>query len=347
MTLNQRLSAFIESGTALQSLPPAQAEVLAAQVAYENPWFTPANLGAALQGIRRMLQAEQLIELASRYNLQAPEVPKTIGVAAAGNFPFACFHDCLCVLLSGHNLLIKLSSSDSVLPKYVLGLLCETEPGFRERITFAERLNAADAYIATGSNNTARYFEYYFGSKPNIIRRNRNSAALLTGQETEAELQGLAHDMFRYFGRGCRSVSKIYVPRGYDFFALIQILAGYPGLSEHNKYLNNYDYNKALFLLDLVPFTDTGTLLIRESEALASAPAVLHYAYYQNPEALRLELEALRPHLQCVTASGTELWPEALPLGTAQSPDVWDYADGTDTLQFLTEGLHSAPIVAP
>ncbi len=335
MTTNERVAAFVALGERLAAISDEDFANLAIRVSIENRWFTAPNLRRAINGIAYMLHPAQLTELLAGHPIKPVDSPKKIGVVMAGNIPFAGFHDSLCVLLSGHVLMARLSASDKALPTYVLDLLCEIEPRMKELILISDRLNDAEAYIATGSDNTARYFEYYFRNKPHIIRHNRNSAAILTGKETELELTELADDIFAYFGLGCRNVTKLFVPAGYDFFPLLDSLAKYPSLNEHTKYMNNYEYHRALFMLNLAPYTDTGTLLVREAESLSSPPSVMHYGTYADAESLKAELEGLRPKLQCVVATGTSVWPEALPFGTAQLPNVWDFADGVDTLKFL------------
>lgn len=338
MTLNQRIAAFLALGNHLSNISDEHFQPLARQAAAQNAWFTPNNLMQAIEGIAFMLESDQMLDWIGQYQIKEKTNPLQIGVVMAGNIPFAGFHDSLCVLVSGHNLMARLSSSDTVLPTWVLGQLMNIEPRFRDKIKLVERVNAADAIIATGSDNSARYFKYYFGNKPHIIRHNRNSAAVLTGFETNKELEGIAQDIFIYFGLGCRSVSKLYVPVGYDFIPLLDVLAAWPGLNLHSKYFNNYEYNRAIYLINLVPHYDTGSLLVTENQTLTSPVAVLHYEYYPDFNFLKTELSENSKKLQAVVcADPNQLEGKVIP-GKSQWPQLWDYADGVDTLAFL-EGV--------
>ena len=244
------------------------------------------------------------------------------------------FHDLLCVILSGNKAVVKLSSHDTVLLPFMVQELTEIAPEIGEFISFTqERLTDFEAVIATGSNNTARYFEYYFAGKPHIIRRNRNSVAILTGKETPKELYRLGEDIFRYFGLGCRSVSKLFVPRDYDFAPFFEAIYPYHTLLDHQKYINNYDYNKAVYLMSLCPLLENGFLLLKEDEKYASPIATLFYERYDDLTILSQRLEKERELLQCVV--GSKEIPEAIPFGQTQVPSLTDYADGVDTLAFL------------
>ena len=337
MTHPERLAAFIRLGQHLAALTPAQLTDLAAHARNQNSWFDAPSVAAAIQGIAQLLAEEPLRHWAARY---APEPPaaRQIGVVMAGNIPLVGFHDALCVLLSGHRLLAKLSSDDTYLMTWILHTLCELEPRFAAAIGLVPRLNAADAFIATGSDNTARYFEFYFGKKPHLIRRNRSSAAVLTGHESNAELARLGPDIFQYYGLGCRNVSKLFVPTGYDFVPLLDALQVCEGVLNHHKYQNNYDYNKSILLVNRVPHLDTGFLLLRETEALVSPISVLHYATYTSEVDLVDQLTDVASRLQCLVSAGGR-FAGSLPFGQAQRPGVADYADGVDTMQFLATEL--------
>jgi hypothetical protein len=296
-----------------------------------NPWFTPENVRTALNAIANELTEDNLINWTNAYpDLKKKIKPVKAGVIMAGNIPLAGFHDFLSVLISGNRLIAKTSSKDSELIVSVSQILCSINPGFTDLIEFAEGpLSNFDVVIATGSNNSSRYFEYYFGKYPNIIRRNRNSIAILEGNETDAELLDLGKDIFSYFGLGCRNVSKIYLPRGFDMSALKRNWDGFAGLISHTKYANNYDFNKAVYLVNKERFYDTGYLLLKEDKGLSSPVSVLHYEYYISQTAVKQELNQLSEKIQCIVARNY------VPFGKAQSPKLWDYADGIDTIEFL------------
>jgi hypothetical protein len=298
-----------------------------------NPWFTPENVTAAIKAIAGELTPDNLIEWTGYYpDLQSENNPLTAGVIMAGNIPLAGFHDFMCVLLSGNRVIAKTSSKDSGLIVKIAEILCAIEPRFRDMIDFTEGyLKNFDVVIATGSNNSSRYFDYYFGRYPHIIRKNRNSIAVIDGNETEDELESLGSDIFLYFGLGCRNVSKIYIPEGYDIRSVIPFWQSYSGIVNHSKYANNYDFSKAVFLVNREKFLDTGYLLIREEKGLSSPVAVIYYEYYKSLSALQNETEELKDKIQCIVGH------HHLPFGKAQSPYLWDYADGIDTLEFLSK----------
>ncbi|MBS1615291.1 MAG: acyl-CoA reductase [Bacteroidetes bacterium] len=294
----------------------------------ENGWFTQHAIQQAVHHIAEAyLDAEKLRAFVASYPL--PEPGKTVGIVMAGNIPLVGFHDLLCGILSGHRLRLKLSSKDSILMSHLLRILEEWAPDITSQIEVAGMLRGCDAYIATGSNNSARYFEEYFGKYPSIIRRNRTSVAILDGSESEAELQALGDDVLRYFGLGCRNVTQICVPDGYNFSTLLRVFEAWKPLNDHHKYRNNYDYHLALFLLNRVPHFDNGCLLLTENELPFSAVSVLHYRYYQDLEVLR---KSLKQSLDIQSIVGHQ----DLPFGTAQEPALGDFADGVDTLQFLS-----------
>jgi hypothetical protein len=334
----QRINAFANLGKFIsENENQATIEDWIAGANSRNNWFTPPNVKLSLHAItNNYLNHENLKNWAESY--PEPSEPRKIGVVMAGNIPAVGFHDALSVLISGHILLAKLSSDDPFLIRALLAKLVEIEPGFQESIQFADRLNDSDAYIATGSDNTARYFHYYFAKKPNIIRKNRTSVAVLTGNETTAELRALGDDILQYFGLGCRNVSKIFVPTGYNFTKLYEAVEEMsPDYMNHHKYFNNYEYNKSIFLVNRVPHFDNGFLLITESTALVSAISVLHYETYDSIEEVKQMLNGLEEKVQCVIGSdGTDL-PGLVAFGTGQSPALYDYADSVDTMAFLSE----------
>lgn len=338
MTFQQRISALSKWGSALQVLMetiydnyenPLFNAVVQAQ--NKNAWFAKSNSINALKEICNLLETNNLNKLVEANIELKNEVvnPKTIGIVMAGNIPAVGFHDLLCVLLSGHKAKVRLSSDDAVLIPALTNILLEMYPEFQNQLEFVNQLSGMDAVIATGSNNTARYFDYYFGKYPSLIRKNRNSIAVLSGQETEAELNQLGHDIFDYFGLGCRNVSKLYVPEGYSFNPFFEAIESYSNLMEHNKYMNNYDYHRALFLLDGIPFLTNNFLIVRENEAYATPVSVLHYEFYSSLEDLEKKLEGDKELIQC------RVGLNGLPCGSAQQPDILDYADGVDTMKWL------------
>lgn len=335
MNHSDRLAAFVALGHYLAQLPEEEVTELAYRTRNQNPWFDRPNVAAAISGIAHLLQEEPLRQWAGRYRPE-PTTPRQIGVVMAGNIPLVGFHDMLCVLLSGHTLLAKLSKDDTFLMRWISDALLRLEPLFAGHLQFVERLNAADAFIATGSDNTARYFEFYFGKKPNIIRRNRTSLAILTGRESSHDLGLLGADIFRYYGLGCRNVSKLYVPEGYSFTELLDSLAPWHHILDHNRYQNNYDYNKSILLVNRVPHLDSGFLLLTENSQLVSPISVLHYSTYCSEVDLVDQLTDVAAQTQCLVSAGG-LYPGSFPFGRAQEPGVADYADGVDTMAFLAE----------
>ncbi len=293
----------------------------------QNGWFTPEAVDMAAGHIaREYLNEARLRSWAEHYTL--PPTQRRVGIVMAGNIPLVGFHDFLCGFVSGHHLLLKLSSKDTALLTHLIKKLIEWEPAIGSQVHTAEMLKGCEAYIATGTNNSARYFEQYFGKYPSIIRRNRTSVAVLDGTESEQDLRKLGSDIFSYFGLGCRNVTQICVPEGYDFVPLLRTLENFKGLNDHNKYRNNYDYHLALFLLNKVAYLDNGSLLLVENALPFSAVSVLHYRHYKDSDALLRELKA-SPDIQAIIGK------DGLPFGTAQQPRLDDYADGVDTMSFL------------
>ncbi|MDQ2772152.1 MAG: acyl-CoA reductase [Bacteroidota bacterium] len=333
MNHSERLAAFVALGLRLAHLPADELATLAATARNQNAWFDLPNVRTALAGTAHLLAEAPLRQWAGRYPPEPGSV-RQVGVVMAGNIPLVGFHDALCVLLSGHVLLAKLSADDTALMSWVLDELLAIEPRFADYFKLVPRLNAADAFIATGSDNTARYFEYYFGKRPHLIRRNRSSLALLTGHETGPELALLAPDIFQYYGLGCRNVSKLFVPAGYDFIPLLDALQIGEGVLNHYKYQNNYDYNKSILLVNAVPHYDTGFLLLTRSPAVVSPISVLHYAEYTSEVDLVDQLTDVAERTQCVVSADGR-FAGSVPFGQAQSPGVAEYADRIDTMEFL------------
>jgi hypothetical protein len=296
-----------------------------------NPWFTPDNSRKALTEIANELTEANLVNWTNAYpELQEEKEALNVGVIMAGNIPLVGFHDFLCVLISGNNLIAKTSSKDSELILFISNLLCEINPSFRNIIHFTQDiLKNFDVVIATGSDNSSRYFDYYFGKYPNIIRKNRNSVAILEGDETDNQIERLGTDIFSYFGLGCRNVSKLYLPKGFDLASGFKVWDWYSGIINHSKYANNYDYNKAVYLVNREVFHDTGYLLLKKDTRISSPVSVLYYEYYDSQDAVKQQLENLKEKIQCVVGK------RYIQFGEAQSPHLWDYADGIDTLEFL------------
>jgi len=255
----------------------------------------------------------------------------------AGNLPLVGFHDLLCVLLSGHVAVLKLSSSDNVLMKFVVQCLVELNPAWAERIIISEnKLDAFDAVIATGSNNSSRYFDYYFARYPHIIRKNRHSIAVINGDETDDELRALADDIFLYYGLGCRNVSLLCLPKGYEAASLLSYFSSYASHVNHTKYFNNYEYFKAINIINNIPFLDNGFVLLQESNRLSSPIGTVHYMFYESLSEMISYTETLQNDLQCVVSHLPEL-PNAVLFGRSQFPALNDYADNIDTMRFLSE----------
>ncbi len=329
MDLAQRVEAFIKLGKEISRTSNTEMDELSISAYNQNNWFTRESINKAFEGLSTYLSAENLSQWLANYNLKADN-PKNIGVIMAGNIPMVGFHDLLSVLIAGHKLMIKPSSQDSVLMNYVISKLIEVEPAFEDKIQTVERLNEADAFIGTGSDNSAKYFKQYFAKKPHIIRKNRTAVAVITGRESKDELETLGEDVFTYFGLGCRNVSKLFVPKGYNFMKLLDAQSQYAAVGDHHKYRNNYDYNKSIYLVNTEPHLDTGFSLLRKSDEMVSPISVLFYQEYDTQEQLNSLLADNKDKIQCVIGH------DYIPFGNAQNPELWDYADGVDTLDFLS-----------
>lgn len=344
MDLKRRLNAFDALGKYLGKISKdnpienhySDIEPIIQRAMAENGWFTFENIKFALQRWAQTLSEENLQQWVSNYDLEVLGKPsnKTIAVIMAGNVPLVGFHDFLSVLITGNKVLAKLSSNDKVLLPFIAKQLIAIEPDFKHLIEFSEgRIDGFDAVIATGSNNTSRYFDYYFGKYPHIIRKNRNSVAVLTGSETLEELELLSNDIFRYFGLGCRNVSKIYIPQEYPFEKFFKAMFSWKEIIHNHKYINNYDYNKAVYLMDGLPLLDNEFLLLKEDQGFSSPIAVLFYESYESLEHLGKILFAQLENLQCVVSRDNLLG--GVQFGETQSPQLWDYADNEDTVAFL------------
>jgi hypothetical protein len=346
MNLEQRIDLLVNLGDYVQSDDKGWHSIKS-RASEANGWFTPEFVDLALGQIARAYLAEEpLKRWIEKYPLplENPD-PRHVGVIMAGNIPLVGFHDFLCIFISGHRQTIKPSSRDEILIRHLADKLADLDPETRQLASFSDRLKGCEVFIGTGSNNSARYFDYYFGKYPHIIRRNRTSVAVLSGEENRQDLEGLADDVHQYFGLGCRNVTKLYVPEHYDFIPLLQAFRKYEYLADHHKYRNNYDYNLALMILNKKFYMTNGAILLAEEPSLFSPIGVLHYEYYKDPVGV---LSGLGNHgdVQCIVGQGLNLRSPAVqpsfgtfaglvPFGTAQHPTLADYADGVDTLQFL------------
>ncbi|MFZ4263276.1 acyl-CoA reductase [Sphingobacterium sp. HJSM2_6] len=333
MTLQDRISAFVKLGDYLKSEDFAQSPFLNS-VANRNAWYSKENVLQQANAIAYNLNQEAL----TQWLLNFPDMQsnKRVGLVLAGNIPLVGFHDILSVLICGFHAEIKVSSDDAGLTQAVLGILVSIEPQFSNYFHLVDRLQDYDLIIATGSNNSSRYFAHYFSKKPHIIRKNRNSIAILSGEESAEELRQLGHDIFDFFGLGCRSVSKIYFPQGYEISRFYEAMEQFAGVKDHFKYHNNYDFNKSIYLINKDKHFDNGFLLLKEDVTLTSPLAVLHYEYYEDLAVLLQQIDQQQQEIQCVTSS-MDLNCEAavFPFGASQYPKLADYADQVDTLAFL------------
>lgn len=336
-TLSERLNAFAKLGDFIeQKLNSGLPESLLARVSQANPWFTPEEVRRALSQLRPWLLLPNLQSWCNAYNVQdSPRVPLTVAVVMAGNIPLVNFHDVLAVLVSGHKLLGKLSHQDPVLLPWLLDELIRIQPAMEQQIQWSEGpISGFQAVIATGSGNTGRYFKHYFGKYPHIIRGHRNSVGILSGSETDEQLTAFADDVFAYFGLGCRNISKFFIPETFNPVRLAGAWEHYTDRKNHSQYFNNYEYRKAIFLVNQKPHFDNGFLLITEDSCPAAPIAVIHYEKYSSVEELHQKLAELKPHLQCLVSYPMDDIPSVLP-GKAQSPGLFDYPDHVDIMEFL------------
>ncbi len=337
MTLKQRIDGFVQMGLFINrhfgQQKPDEIQLhqgldkLMEMAHIYNNWFIPEFVKESIINVGMLLKEDDLVKFCKPIK---EKTPKTVAVICAGNIPLVCFHDILCVLLSGNKVLIKLSGDDNVLLPFFLKLLTHYEPGFEDLILFAEgKLTAFDAVIATGSNNTAQHFKYYFEKYPHIIRKNRSSVAILTGNETVTDLKNLGRDIFLYFGMGCRNVNKLMVPKGYTLDAFFEAIIDYGFVVNNKKYGNNYDYHRAIYLLESMAFLDNNFVLLRENTDVHSPVGVLYYQYYENEKELNDYLGSVSEELQCVVGK------KNIPFGYSQQPVITDFADNVNTLEFL------------
>lgn len=349
MNLEQRINAFVKLGEFLgqfsyngiqkkEHIPHNELffdgfshQIKVAQE--QNGWFTNENIIYALESWSKSLNNKNIIQWIKNYNFNHVN-EKTVAIIMAGNIPLVGFHDFLAVLISGHEVLVKQSSNDKHLLPFLVKYLEHVEPQFKGKITFTDgKLEHFDAVIATGSDNTARYFEYYFKNKPSIIRKNRNSVAILNGNESEDQLKALSEDIFRYYGLGCRNVSKLFVPKNYNFEAFFKGVFHWSSIIDGAKYANNYDYNKAVYLMSEFDILENGFLMIKEDVSFASPIATIFYEYYADEIKLKEKIEKNKANIQCIVGHGFD--SNEIAFGKTQKPNLWDYADDVDTIAFL------------
>jgi len=331
MNLQNRIAILIKLGEYLEANSP-EWEAVKQAAFFKNPWFTNEFIEMAKNNIVQHFLQPQLLENWSTYYSipNEPKEIKNIGIVMAGNIPMVGFHDFLSVFISGHRQTIKLSSKDDILLKHIIDKLTSWDDEIKDLIIVADQLKQCDAYIATGSNQSAGYFETYFGKYPNIIRKNRTSVAVLDGSETNAELLELSNDVHLYFGLGCRNVSKIFVPDDYNFVQLLRAFDNFNFLGNHHKFRNNYDYQLSICLINSIPYMTNDCTILLESNLVHAPISVLYYEFYSKSET-PLDKMANQNELQCIIGKNH------LPFGKSQVPGLFDYADNVDTIQFLSQ----------
>lgn len=349
MNLEERINVFLELGRFLSQFSRSGVQkkenILFNDIFFDgfkhqiklaeehNGWFTQENILFAIDSWSNLLNNSNINTWIKKYNFNTVS-SKKVAIIMAGNIPLVGFHDFLSVLLTGHQVVVKQSSNDKQLLPYLTKYIEQVDSRFKGRISFTEeRLSEFDAIIATGSNNTARYFEYYFKNKPAIIRKNRRSVAVLSGNETPEQLEALSEDIFRYYGLGCRNVSKLFVPKGYNFDAFFNAMYKWKDIINDTKYANNYDYNKAVYLMSEFDLLDNGFMMLKEDESYASPIATVFYEYYSGQDSLKQKLGLDNEKIQCVVAEN--FITDEVAFGNTQHPELWQYADGIDTVDFL------------
>ena len=333
MNYEERLSTFKALGHRIRKMSEKDVLVLAEKAFAENKWFTQKSVSQAFEALGTMLEDQELEEWSAGYKIG--KGGKSVGIVMAGNIPLVGFHDLLCVLLSDHRAVIKTSSKDQVLVREILAMIADIQPAFTDRYYLPDRLKDVDAIIATGSDNSAHYFEYYFSKYPHIIRKNRTSIAILDGSEGPDDLLALGHDVYDYYGLGCRNVSKVFLPAGYDLPQLLDAWQPFAFLSDNHKYQHNYDYRKSIMLVNGDKHLDSGFSLLKASEDLVSPIALTYYEFYDSAEALKDKVLSMEDKLQCIVSGGEIL--EGTAFGQTQVPTLADYADNVDTMAFLQQ----------
>ena len=337
MDLQDRKNTFVKLGRELAKVAEgndAWNDAIAAAKA-KNGWFTQENVLTAISAISELLEERKLDSWLAKYGITEVAEPRTIGIVMAGNIPLVGFHDLMCVMLSGNKALVKCSSLDEELPQMLVRSIISIQPEMRSLVELTDgNFENLEAVIATGSDNSARYFDYYFGRYPNIIRKNRSSVAVFDGTETADDLMNLGRDIFRYFGLGCRNVSQLMVPKDLDLTRLLDALQPWEAIQHHAKYFNNYEYHKAILLVEKIDHLDNGFLLLKEDVSIHCPVGMLHYVRYNDERELHELLAEQKDQIQCVV-SKMKLKVPTVAFGKAQEPGLSDYADGVDTMKFL------------
>ncbi|MFK7807480.1 MAG: acyl-CoA reductase [Saprospiraceae bacterium] len=339
LTLRTRIDIMARLGELFQDRTSDRWQAIMHKAYVHNKWFTIENINVSFDAIANaFLERSKLENWLVDYDIpEERKEAKAVAIIMAGNIPMVGFHDLLCVFMAGHKAQLKVSDKDKILIPFVISLLEEIDPATAGYFEIVEKLEKFDAVIATGSDNSSRYFETYFSKYPNIIRKNRNSVAVLTGEETRDELVALGKDVFRYFGLGCRNVSKVYLPEGYNFEPLLEALHEYREIQHHDKYKNNFDYNYTLLILNQIVYKANGCIIMTEDKAIVSRIACLHYEFYNNNNTSTLEKELTDSleKIQCIVGKEESLSLTTVKFGEAQEPGLKDYADGVDTMAFL------------
>ncbi len=330
--LGKFLHQFLEKSTEDYAQDEAELFALMKKSELENPWFTQENQKFCFKNWADVLKEENILNWVSHYKIS--HFSKKVGLILAGNIPLVGFHDVICVILSNHIPIIKLSSKD----KQILPFLLNKWGEFSEwnlEYQMVEKLTEYDAVIATGSNNTARYLEYYFKDSLSIIRKNRTSVAVIKGDETNEELQLLAEDIFRYFGLGCRNVTRLFIPKDFELGKLFENFIHFKDIMNHHKYANNYDYNRAIYLLNQEKFWDNNFVMLKEDQALFSPLSVINFSRYESIEEVKSFLVENETNIQCIVAKAELEIKDSIHFGEAQNPSLDTYADNIDTMRFL------------
>lgn len=333
MTLQDRINTISELGLYLRkNFLEDHFDTIKLAIA-KNPWFTVKSITNAVLSISDMVEKDMLNAWLNPYTIKEPSASKNVLIIMAGNIPLVGFHDLLSVIIMGHNPVIKLSSNDNVLMPLIINIFIDLSPSNYNQIKFINEVKGRsfDAVITTGTDNSANYFKYYFKDAKRIIRKNRRSIAILDGSENSLQIKGLANDIFMYYGLGCRNVSKIYLPVGYDLNILFKSFYLHKHVIEHKKYGNNYDYNKAIYLMGNNKLIENGFILLKEDSSLYSPVAMLYYEYYDDINDVHSFIDKNIDKIQCIVSKNN------IPFGNTQKPKLWDYADGVDTIDFLKQ----------
>jgi len=298
-----------------------------------NSWFTIDNLKLSLKNWSNSLQENIISDWLSKYNIE-DKSSKKIAIIMAGNIPAVGFHDLLCSLLLNFDCIVKLSSEDKLLIPFIVKFLESRNEKLKNKVTFeSEKLKDFDGVIATGNNNSHRYFDYYFSKYPNLLRKTRHSIAVLDGKESDNDLSELSNDIFNYFGLGCRSVSKVFIPYGYDLDLLFNAFFRHKEVVNHNKYVNNFDYNKAVYLMSKEKFIENGFIILKEESKLGSPIGCLFYEFYNDKKEITKLINNNSDSIQCVVSNIN--FNTNIKFGQTQCPNINDYADNNDTIKFL------------